>query len=229
MNSLRCFGLLLVMLVSACDADKEPAPPTKVAVQAPAVVPEVKVVQEPATVEKAALLAPPIHNLQPYVPVVPVLIARKADSVKSESVKQKITLGKAATVERKVPEANAKSAKIKADNAQQAHRPPPSGNSKSASQMVKETRLPPAALDLSLPADMVRQLSPPPNIITGTPKAKSPATMAKPLLPKMFPETESEPDFQLQGRLLSNEMQLQLRNEARREVEGAALDFKFKQ
>ena len=35
--------------------------------------------------------------------------------------------------------------------------------------------------------------------------------------------------FQLNGRLLSNEMQLQLRNEERREVEGAALDFEFKQ
>ena len=34
--------------------------------------------------------------------------------------------------------------------------------------------------------------------------------------------------FQLNGRLINNEMQLQLRNEERREVEGAALEFEFK-
>ena len=34
--------------------------------------------------------------------------------------------------------------------------------------------------------------------------------------------------FQINGRLLSNEMQLQMRNEERRDVEGAALDFEFK-
>ena len=57
------------------------------------------------------------------------------------------------------------------------------------------------------------------------------AEVRKPLLPAMFgekPETQSP--FQLNGRLLSNEMQLQLRNESRQqEIEGAAIEFEFKQ
>ena len=53
----------------------------------------------------------------------------------------------------------------------------------------------------------------------------------KPLLPNLFGEKPAEDSpFQLNGRLLSNEMELQLRNEARdRQIEGAALDFEFKQ
>ena len=53
----------------------------------------------------------------------------------------------------------------------------------------------------------------------------------KPLLPNMFGEKSvEESPFQLNGRLLSNEMDLQLRNEYRHnEIEGAALDFEFKQ
>ncbi|WP_253508961.1 translation initiation factor 2 [Pseudomonas rhodesiae] len=86
---------------------------------------------------------------------------------------------------------------------------------------VAETKLPPAQLDLSLPSDMVRHLQP-----LGTlPQPKS-----VPLLPPMFGEKPTDKsDFQINGRLLSNEMRLQLRNEERREVEGAALDFEFKQ
>ncbi|MHA3737369.1 translation initiation factor 2 [Pseudomonas sp. Eth.TT006] len=96
-------------------------------------------------------------------------------------------------------------------------RPPIASKSKPASEVVK-TRLPPAKLDLSLPKDMVQQLKP-----AGTvPMPKHDA-----ILPQMFGEKNS--GFQLNGRLLSNEMQLQLRNEERREVEGAALDFEFKQ
>jgi hypothetical protein len=96
-------------------------------------------------------------------------------------------------------------------------RPPVASKSKPASEVVK-TRLPPAKLDLSLPKDMVQQLKP-----AGTvPMPKHDA-----ILPQMFGEKNS--GFQLNGRLLSNEMQLQLRNEERREVEGAALDFEFKQ
>lgn len=91
-----------------------------------------------------------------------------------------------------------------------------------ASAQAIHKRLPSATLDLSLPPEMVRQLRP-----LGTidmPKHK-------PLLPNMFEEKAAEESpFQLNGRLLSNEMGLQLRNEARRnEVEGAALDFEFKQ
>lgn len=96
-------------------------------------------------------------------------------------------------------------------------RRPVASKSKPASEVAK-TRLPKAKLDLSLPKDMVEELKP-----KGTvelPKREA-------ILPQMFGEKDS--GFQLNGRLLSNEMQLQLRNDERREVEGAALDFEFRQ
>lgn len=96
-------------------------------------------------------------------------------------------------------------------------RKPVASKSKPASEVVK-TKLPPARLDLSLPKDMVQELKP-----KGTVELPKRET----ILPQMFGEKNS--GFQLNGRLLSNEMQLQLRNEERREVEGAALDFEFKQ
>jgi hypothetical protein len=102
-------------------------------------------------------------------------------------------------------------------NATVKKRRPVASKSKSASEVAR-TKLPPAKLDLSLPKDMVEELKP-----KGTvelPKREA-------ILPQMFGEKDS--GFQLNGRLLSNEMQLQLRNEARRDVEGAALDFEFKQ
>ena len=81
--------------------------------------------------------------------------------------------------------------------------------------------LPKAKVDLSLPSELVRHLEPD---LGDTPVVR------KPLLPSMFPtkpESDSSP-FQLNGRLISNEMQLQLRNDSRREVEGAAIDFEFR-
>ena len=53
----------------------------------------------------------------------------------------------------------------------------------------------------------------------------------KPLLPSMFPQKPVSDDspFQLNGRLINNEMQLQLRNDSRHDVEGAAIDFEFRQ
>jgi len=84
--------------------------------------------------------------------------------------------------------------------------------------------LPKAKLDLSLPTDLVDSLEP--NV--GTP---SPIQRRKPLLPPMFtekPETNDSP-FQLNGRLINNEMQLQLRNDSRHDVEGAAIDFEYRQ
>ena len=96
-------------------------------------------------------------------------------------------------------------------------RAPVASKSKSAKEVAK-TPLPSAKLDLSLPKDMVQELKPPGSVTL--PKRE-------PILPQMFGEKNS--GFQLNGRLLSNEMQLQLRNEERREVEGAALDFEFKQ
>ncbi len=96
-------------------------------------------------------------------------------------------------------------------------RPPIASKSKPASEVAK-TKLPPAKIDLSLPKDMVQELKP-----EGTVELPK----REPILPQFFGEKNS--GFQLNGRLLSNEMQLQLRNEERREVEGAALDFEFKQ
>ena len=99
-------------------------------------------------------------------------------------------------------------------------RAPVASKSKSARE-VAQTQLPPAQLDLSLPSDMVRHLQP----IGSMPVPKN-----VPLLPPMFGEKPSDNSaFQINGRLLSNEMRLQLRNEERRDVEGAALDFEFKQ
>jgi len=98
-------------------------------------------------------------------------------------------------------------------------RAPIASKSKPASEVVK-TPLPPAKLDLSLPQDMVQQLKP-----VGT----VPLPRHDAVLPQMFGDKAGSSPFQLNGRLLSNEMQLQLRNEERREVEGAALDFEFKQ
>jgi len=82
--------------------------------------------------------------------------------------------------------------------------------------------LPKARLDLSLPPDMVKEMKPVEQIE---------AEVRKPLLPAMFGEKpEAQSPFQLNGRLLSNEMQLQLRNDSRQqEIEGAAIDFEFKQ
>ncbi|KPN93977.1 hypothetical protein [Pseudomonas nunensis] len=96
-------------------------------------------------------------------------------------------------------------------------RAPIASKSKSASEVVKTTQLPPANLDLSLPQHMVEELKP----IGTVPLPKHDGAF-----PQMFGDKTS--DFQLNGRLLSNEMQLQLRNEERREVEGAALEFEFK-
>jgi hypothetical protein len=229
MNSLRCTALLLVALLSACDAEKPPAPAPKVLAVAPVAAPESKAVQAPEPIEKAAAVMPPVHELAPSVPTVRVTAASKPEPVKPETAQKAATPGKAAAIEQKAPGANARSAKVKADNAAIADRAPVASKSKSPAQVVKETKIPKASLDLSLPPEMVKQMTPPPNVITAVPTSKVPAAGAKPLLPKMFPDTSSDPDFQLQGRLLSNEMQLQLRNEARKDVEGAAVDFTFKQ
>lgn len=81
--------------------------------------------------------------------------------------------------------------------------------------------LPQPKVDLSLPKDMVKHLEP--DLGGGL-------VVRKPLLPSMFPtkpESDSSP-FQLNGRLISNEMQLQLRNDSRRDVEGAAIEFEFR-
>lgn len=112
---------------------------------------------------------------------------------------------------------------------------PVKGKSKAAAKSKSRKKadaiandVPPAKIDLTLPKDMVDKLQPPGQ--EATVKAKvAQGNEAKPLLPSLFgPKTSAEP-FQLDGRLLTNEMDLQLRNENRRDVEGAALDFKFRQ
>jgi hypothetical protein len=82
-----------------------------------------------------------------------------------------------------------------------------------------KTELPSANLDLSLPQDMANELKP-----IGT----VPLPRHDTLLPQMFGDKAGESPFQLNGRLINNEMQLQLRNQEHREVEGAALEFEFK-
>ncbi|WP_256675764.1 hypothetical protein [Pseudomonas sp. R5(2019)] len=81
--------------------------------------------------------------------------------------------------------------------------------------------MPETNIDLTLPPEMVKELEP---------ASKIDDTVLKPLLPAMFGDSvkTEESQFQLNGRLLSNELQLQLRNDFQREVEGAALEFEFK-
>ncbi|MFJ2366461.1 translation initiation factor 2 [Pseudomonas sp. NPDC087697] len=114
----------------------------------------------------------------------------------------------------------AKKAEAAKKSTPQKKRPPVASKSKSASEVVRTTYLPPAKLDLSLPPDMVKQLQPVGSV---------PIVKHAPLLPPMFGEKpKDDSPFQLNGRLLSNEMQLQMRKEEHREVEGAALEFEFK-
>jgi hypothetical protein len=243
MKSLRRFSVMLVVLLSACDADKAPAPPAKVsnsaapAVSAPAASATGDVADRqksapsaasavstggPLPIGKPAVEGQAVHELAPNIPAVPVVASGKPSGKSSETP---IAGGKAAASS---APSDAKSAKVKADNADVARRAPVANKSKAASQVVKETRLNKVPLDLSLPPEMVKQLTPPANVITSASKTKPQPAGAKPLLPKMFPDANADPDFQMQGRLLSNEMDLQLRNEARKDVEGAALDFTFK-
>lgn len=228
---------MLLVLLSACDADKAPTPPAKATASAPA-APAVSTVapesakpvgglapapeSSTASADKPATDAPAVHTLAPNITTVPVVASGKS------SAEAPRTVTNAKTADDKTAGPNAKSAKVKADNAEVARRAPVASKTKSASQVVKETKLNKVPLDLSLPPEMVKQLTPPANAISSASKAKAPSTGAKPLLPKMFPDANADPDFQMQGRLLSNEMDLQLRNEARKDVEGAALDFTFK-
>jgi len=116
----------------------------------------------------------------------------------------------------KAPAKPAAKAKPASSKARAKSKAKPKPVSKAVSQS-----LPKAKLDLSLPTDMVQNLEP---------EVGDASTRRKPLLPAMFtekPETSDSP-FQLNGRLISNEMQLQLRNDSRRDVEGAAIDFEFR-
>ncbi|MCK3852847.1 MULTISPECIES: translation initiation factor 2 [Pseudomonas] len=142
-----------------------------------------------------------------------VLAATPVADVKPAASAEQKTSAKQPTPAKKAPATVKKAVKTK-------KRAPVASKSKSAHE-VAQTKLPPAQLDLSLPSDLVRHLQP----IGTMPKPKS-----VPLLPPMFGEKPTDNSaFQINGRLLSNEMKLQLRNDERRDVEGAALDFEFKQ
>jgi hypothetical protein len=123
----------------------------------------------------------------------------------------------AASTSSKKDAASKQTVPVKKKTAAVKKRPPIASKTKPASEVAK-TQLPSADLDLSLPKDMVDELKP-----VGT----VPLPKREAVLPQMFGDKSSS--FQLNGRLLSNEMQLQLRNEERREVEGAELQFEFKQ
>ncbi|MFJ2692517.1 translation initiation factor 2 [Pseudomonas sp. NPDC087336] len=150
--------------------------------------------------------------MKPIFPAVWLLICLLASvqpaSVKAESAQEK----PAASAAKATPK---KTAPVKKPAAVKK-RAPIASKSKPASEVVK-TPVPSADLDLSLPKDMVEELKP-----VGT----VPLPKREPVLPQMFGDKSSQ--FQLNGRLINNEMQLQMRNEERREVEGAALEFEFK-
>jgi hypothetical protein len=141
-----------------------------------------------------------------------LLMTFQAEGVMAAAVQEK----PAATTPSKKPAAAKKAAPVKKKAAVVKKRPPIASKSKPASEVVK-TPLPSANLDLSLPKDMAEELKP-----IGT----VPLPRHDTVLPQMFGDKATP--FQLNGRLISNEMQLQLRNEERREVEGAALEFEFK-
>jgi len=141
-----------------------------------------------------------------------LLMTLHAEGVMAAAVQEKPP----ASATSKKPAPAKKAAPAKKKTAVVKKRAPIASKSKPASEVVK-TQLPPATLDLSLPKDMAEELKP-----IGT----VPLPRHDTVLPQMFGDKATP--FQLNGRLISNEMQLQLRNEESREVEGAALEFEFK-
>ncbi|MCV4341395.1 translation initiation factor 2 [Pseudomonas capsici] len=196
-----------------------PKPKVEAGVAAP-VAPAVQPPSAAAVDSAPTRPAEPVHELKPAVPVVPVVAGkgevtppRPVSSAKTPDSKP----GQVRSSAAKDPVVKAAPVKEKAVAAARREK------SKATKTPVKDVRLPQPRLDLSLPPEMVKELSPPANVITAK---------RKPLLPQMFGNKGSSSDpspFELNGRLLSNEMQLQMRNESRRDIEGAALDFKFKQ
>ncbi|MDB6146124.1 MAG: hypothetical protein JWP80_5168 [Pseudomonas sp.] len=230
MNSFRCIGLLLVVLLSACDADKAPAPAPKVAadpapvisvpatpatgpVAAPATAPSTVLAPAPQPAPFKELEREPVHELTPNVSVVPVMVSQEQHSPAKKVVTGKGVVSSATKVS---PD------KAKAESSADKTRAPIASKSKSASEVVEQMHLAKPNLDLSLPTDMANQVDP---------VGKVAPIARKSVLPSMFGEKKTAKDspFQLNGRLLSNEMQLQLRNENHQQVEGAALDFEFRQ
>lgn len=222
MNLLRCSVVLIIGLLSACDAQETPVPKprTESAVQTPEPAPATPEVRSTAEQPSESVVSPgpekksaPVHELPPSAPVVPV-VAGKQPVEKDNAIGSAKTPAGGAVAEKKT--AQAKPATKRETAAQQRKA------KKDAKEAVKNVRLAPPKLDLSLPPELVQEMEPPAKVIPAR---------RKPILPPMFDTNGSSGagPFELNGRLLSNEMQLQMRNDSRRDVEGAALDFKFKQ
>ncbi|HEX8591672.1 MAG TPA: translation initiation factor 2 [Pseudomonas sp.] len=236
MNAFRFAGLSIVLLLSACDAQDTATPKPKVAaeitVETPAATLTPTVNKEKdsavsssvtATVSPAEPSKPAVHVLTPNVPVVPVSVAKGGVSSVA-----KTPLGADEVIPKddnaKAPPSKTPILKSKAESTLTIKREQAGKKTVTTQKEVtKDTRLNSPKLDLSLPPELVKQMTPPKSVIT---------TTRKPILPQMFGDKEGSSGggpFELNGRLLSNEMQLQMRNDNRRDVEGAALDFKFKQ
>lgn len=225
MNLLRCTVLLIVVLLSACDAQETPVPKprTDAATQESAPAPAPPAVRSTADQPSESVVSPaadkkdpPVHEMPATAPVVPVVAGKQSVDKDKAAGPSTAAAGKPETTKKPAP---SKSADKRETVAQQRK----ARQARQTSKEVKETRLAPPKLDLSLPPELVQELEPPAKVVTAR---------RKPILPPMFDtdasSSGSEP-FELNGRLLSNEMQLQMRNDSRRDVEGAALDFKFKQ
>ncbi|MBA1231592.1 translation initiation factor 2 [Pseudomonas viridiflava] len=217
MNMFRCLGLSVVILLSACDAQETPVPKPKTESSAsvsssavPEVPSTVSVPRESAVTDSAADKAPAAtHELMPNIPVKPVVAGKDA----TPPVAPRPIHDAPATAKSVAKPVTAKQASAKREVAGKAGK----------EVKAKDVHLARPKLDLTLPPDLVKKLEPPANVITAK---------RKPILPQMFGGKDSAADpngFELNGRLLSNEMQLQMRNDNRRDVEGAALDFKFNQ
>ncbi|MBP0940417.1 MULTISPECIES: translation initiation factor 2 [Pseudomonas] len=219
MNMFRCLGLSVIVLLGACDARETPVPKPKTesgapaAVQAPVAAEARSTVDSPreSVVTDSASDKAPVttHELMPNIPVKPVVAGKEASQPVAPRPIHEVaaparSTGRAVTTK---PATGKREVTAKAGKEVKA----------------KDVRLNRPKLDLSLPPEMVKALDPPANVITAK---------RKPILPQMFGSKDSPSDsgpFELNGRLLSNEMQLQMRNDNRRDVEGAALDFKFHQ
>ncbi|MHC8306751.1 translation initiation factor 2 [Pseudomonas sp. PB3P13] len=149
-----------------------------------------------------------------------LLVTFQASGVVAATAQEKpaasATPEKSATAKKAAPAQKAAPAKKAA--AKVKKRAPIASKSKSAREVAK-TKLPRVPIDLSLPEDMAEELKP---------EGTVPLPKREAFLPQMFGDKTGSEAFQLNGRLISNEMQLQLRNEERRDVEGAALEFEFK-
>ncbi|MBC3952618.1 translation initiation factor 2 [Pseudomonas folii] len=204
MNVFRCVALSVVVLLSACDAQDSAAPKPKVSAEAQA---PAKTTVSPPVAESAKPAPEPaktqVHDLAPNVSVVPVKTNVDAAPVSKQN--------------------KAEAAKAPAKTAKEKKREAVTRKSVAESKKaLKDTSLNNAKLDLSLPPELAEELKP-----AGTTQAKP----RKPILPQMFGDKRASGNdpFELNGRILSNEMDLQMRNDSRRDVEGAALDFKFRQ